>query len=118
MAKGLTGHRRGITLPLVMAAMVFLSVLFFAAATATEQGRRRLAASKHLQAAHWLAVSGCDMAETRFKAGRMSAGTSFRISLQQGQLEARLRSTPTGVEVVSVGRAGGQVEIVRRRVSR
>lgn len=101
---------RGLTLPAVLGALVLFSILYLAVSFTTSQARHRLAASKHQEAARWLAESGLDVGEARYRAGKLARGQSLKANFAQGELEL---SVQDGV-LVATGRAGGQRHQERR----
>ncbi len=91
-------------LPVVLGALVLFSILYVAVSFTTSQARHRLARDKHLEAARWLAESGLEVAEARYRSGRLVPGQTLKADFPQGQLEIRLENG----QFVATGLAGGQ----------
>lgn len=105
-------QRRGFSLPGVMALALFLFTLFLALHSALEVNRHRLALEKYRQSAYWMAVSGAELAQSRWKAGTLKVGSSLRSpNFHSGHFEVTVRGDGT---LVSTGVCGPEKAVVTR----
>jgi len=109
---------KGFTLPLVMGFATLFFILFSALHSNLEQARTRLARQKHQAAAHWLAVSGLDLAETRIAKGTYRLGEVLAPPpFQQGRFVVTSQRQGGSVVFESVGHAANQKVVMTRTVA-
>ena len=110
--------RKGLSLPLVLGLVVVIFALFLILQANLRQARYRLALQKHRAAAHWLAVSGADVAEARLAKGVLRAGDRLSSpQLQNGRFVVVSRREGGQLVLICTGYSAGEKSVVERRVA-